>query len=264
MLIAFSVAVTRNLDLPAIQDLSSHGNSDENQKKIADSLGVTFMFNVVNRIANLFDLQPEWHRWRCTQAIRNLTQRLMAFGLPHQMNLADEFQSVESTSHIDTLLPKFGIESISPIWEKFHRLPSVEFAIYQLMLTAIRYSSQHQQLIQEVNAACKVESQDGSSRSRLPQDIEIWQRLYAAPYKLGGIEWSNSNPDDETQLDMVFWVAILAAIHKLNSVCWQKDGMKAEMDRSRNCNQSNWPCGDAIALEKRKLALIVDGVEQMA
>ena len=211
-----AVALTRNLAIPSREEFRESKFTADFREKVVDGLVVTFMFNIVNRIANLYDLQPEWHKWRVTESIRTSSQSIMAAGLPFQMPLADERQEVQCSPNIAELLCNFGVDSVSPIWKQLSALPTVAFAIYQLMWIAIRYSRDSVVLIQEAMDGCLNQPSSVNCQETNRIVSQSCRQLYAEPFK-SCEDWSRLDISERTKLDLAFWVALLAAIHQLNS-----------------------------------------------
>ena len=65
-----------------------------------------------------------------------------------------------------------------------------------------------------INHGCRFTLSDAASRRRLVS--KSCRQLYAEPFK-SCEDWSRLELSDRTKLDLVFWVALLAAIHQLNS-----------------------------------------------
>ncbi len=215
-LVATAVALTRNLAIPLREDFLAVYSTTDLREKTVDGLGVTFMFNIVNRIANLYDLQPEWHRWRLTESIRTASQSIMAAGLPSQMPLTNECQEVQCSPKIAELLCNFGVHTASPIWTHLSALPTIEFAIYQLMWIAIRYSRDSVELAQDATDGCLNQPSSVNCQEANRIVSKCCRQLYAEPFK-SCEDWSRLELSERTKLDLVLWVALLAAIHQLNS-----------------------------------------------
>ncbi len=215
-LVAMAVALTRNLAIPSREEFRESKFTADFREKVVDGLAVTFMFNIVNRIANLYDLQPEWHKWRLTESIRTSSQSIMAAGLPVQMPLAEECQEVPCSPKITELLWNFGVDSVSPIWKHLSALPTVEFAIYQLMWIAIRYSRDSVELAQDATDGCLNQPSSVNCHETNRIVSKCCRQLYAEPFK-SCEDWSRLELSERTKLDLVLWVALLAAIHQLNS-----------------------------------------------
>ncbi|MEQ1828519.1 MAG: hypothetical protein ABL921_21330 [Pirellula sp.] len=215
-LIATAVASTRNLAIPASDEMRQGLSAVEFNERVVDGLAVTFMFNVVNRIANLFELQPEWHSWRLNGAIRTASQAMMAIGLPHQMPIGNESQQVLLAPKIAELLCNFRVVKVSPIWGQLKALPSIEFAIYQLMSIAIQFSSGSPGLIDEVTDSCLCHFGNTLDDASVQPISRCCRQLFLEPFKSCDA-WSRLDLSDRTKLDIAFWVSLLAAIHQLNS-----------------------------------------------
>jgi hypothetical protein len=184
---------------------------------VIDGLAVTFMFNAINRVANAYDLAPEWETLRRTDLIQTFTRRFMAFGLPLQMPLASDNIAITEPVHspISSLLHHFGVDSVSPVWQQLHLLPRVEMAIHQLLRATLNYSRTDDRLLNAVTRECLISHANGNVVQAGEQSMPFWSQLYVEPYNASRSSFAVL-PDERTKIDVTFRVALLAAIHKLN------------------------------------------------
>lgn len=211
------MAITRNVPIVAVEPACRDQCTRETEEKLVDGLMVTFMFNVVNRIANFYELQPEWNRLRRSETIRNISQRIMAASLPFQMPLADEQQEVHTLPQIADYLIAFGVERPSPVWQCLRIVPSVEFAIYQLMMVATKFSKRSSDLIREVTDVCLDRPPTTPPHLLARESLDLLVRLFREPHRMAGVDRSALALDEQTIMDLIFWVALLAAVHQLNA-----------------------------------------------
>jgi hypothetical protein len=138
--VAVAVAATRDMTPPSCYFIPNQPTS-ELRDEFVDVVTVILLFNVVNRIADAYGLQPEWARVRRTERLRRWTRWLMSVGLPYQMPLAsDGHRDSESlTPHVIECLTLLQVESVSPIWRLLRHVPTIEIAIYQLLSASIHF-----------------------------------------------------------------------------------------------------------------------------
>jgi hypothetical protein len=216
--IATAVALTRNFALPQRDRMIGPTSPFAFREQLIDGLVVTFMFNIVNRIANFYNLQPEWTELRRTKALRRLTRTLMSFGLRTQMPLANDRKAADESDFpiVEPLLHHFGVKEVSPLWRQLAALPSVGVAINQLLWVAVNCSETDSKLTDTVTQACLGAPPTGSYHEIADSELSAWAELYAAPHRFSSSALSMLEIADATKLDILFRVALLAAVHKFN------------------------------------------------
>ncbi len=217
-LIAVAVALTRNLALPVRGGPVGHSHPLLFREQLIDGLAVTFMFNIVNRIANAYDLQPEWVALRRTESIRRITRSFMAFGLPFQMPLSNDSKEASEPlcTHVYSFVRHFGFDEVSPVWQQLCVLPSIEVAIYQLLWVAVNCSDTDDELLDAVTQTCLGPPEAICPPKTADAHLSVWKQMFAEPYNPFPFEASVSAISTGVKLDIVFRVALLASIHKLN------------------------------------------------
>jgi hypothetical protein len=217
LLISTAVAVTRNFAFPARIHLVGETSRLESRKQLIDALGVTFMFNIVNRVANFYSLQPEWTELRRSNAVRSLTRPLMSFGLTTQMPLANDPKETDEDvfPNVEPLLHHFGVKEVSLLWQGLDTLPSVRMAIYQLLWTAVNCSETDSEYTDAVTQEC-LGTAKGPHHEMANSEMSAWAELYATPHRFSISAWPMLEISDGTTVDILFRVSLLAAIHKFN------------------------------------------------
>jgi hypothetical protein len=215
-LIAAAVALTRNLPLPRAEAFSGLVIQSDWQKRAIDALAVTFMFNIVNRIANAFELVPEWNSVGHTDWFRSRMHAIMSFGLPMLMPLDYDPQEPVpcSAPFIEQLLHEFGIDHPSGIWQQLGALPTVEFAIYRLLWVGVHCCETDQRTIEKLLCAQEDEDAERAAGRRNP----FWKERVDAPYlRPQDVATLCKGTDEGTKVDLAFRVALLAGTNTLNS-----------------------------------------------
>src|SRR5688572_2060498 len=139
-LIGAAVALTRGFPLPSTGAAAEIERLPDWRERALDALSVMFMFNVVNRVANAYDLMPEWERLTASGWRRTKLTELMSMGLPLLMPLESDAGGAEAEAPpLEPLIRQWGISQPSPMWKQFRIFPSVELAIYRLMWVSINY-----------------------------------------------------------------------------------------------------------------------------
>lgn len=228
ILIMLAVAVTRNLCLPAedqiIQQLLMRNAIRE---EFLDALAVTFLFNSVTRIANAYDLDPEWARLGRSKLLRRAIRRFFTLALPWQMTLEDDEQQDQErrAGQIQDLLSALGLKSISPIWRELGRIPTLYRAIYQLLWVSIQCSELDDDILALITSRCidigegNGNAQSVPSEGTVDEALQFAARLFAQPHAINSYDVTKlrrSGFDEKQILDFVFRVSLLAGVFTLN------------------------------------------------
>jgi hypothetical protein len=213
-LISIAVGLTRDIALTPLADGKDRALAIFSRPQLVDALAVTFMFNIVNRIANFYNLQPEWTQLRRTERLQRITRPLMAFGLLRQMPLTpDQSESgVFLDESIKTLLNELGVDQVSSVWSQLHVLPPVELAIFQLLSVAVYETATSDSLLDKVTRDCL----DFAQQSDSPVADTIWTKLFSEPHKMSRQDVDELAMESRTKLDVVYRVALRSSIAKLS------------------------------------------------
>jgi len=181
---------------------------------------VVFMFNVVNRVANVFNIAPEWtifgrEGWR-----RRVAQWVMSMGLPWHMSLQPLAESEQVKPARDLAMPaeQIGLpaELLSVLWNELNNIPSIRTAVYQLFWTSLTCSKLDSHILRQLVEAVvgKVDSSDKLTSDGLGAFCE---GLFHHPFAGAVSNFNAVHVDltDEEKLDVVFRVSIAAAVEKM-------------------------------------------------
>jgi hypothetical protein len=217
-LIAVAVAITRSLDLPARHMPGGRAAESIAGLMLIDALCVTLMFNIVTRIANAYDLEPEWIGVRRGAGLQRVTRALMALGVRWQMPLReDDNEPTEvGLTQVESQIRQFGLDPTSSLWRHLDALPTIEVAIAQLLSAAAHGSLAEQQSVDETPRDCLQHVGASVKLERADRGLSVWNRLDAEPEKVTHATIAALELDASIEIDMVFRVALLAALKKLN------------------------------------------------
>jgi hypothetical protein len=216
-LIAAAVAITRDFAIPTRNRLPCSDPVDF-ERQLIDGLVVTFMFNAINRIANVYGLQPEWVSFRRAEPTLRTTRALMALGLRLQMPLENDSWDIVEPAYpeLTPLLHQFGVSDVAPLWHRLVILPQLVTAIYQLLWVSVHCSDADNGLLDTVMQESLAYQCAADNTAASNQPKSIWSQLFAKPYTVGPSDVAGEIGPAGTTLDVAFRVAMLAGVHKLN------------------------------------------------
>ena len=220
-LISLAVALTRRMTFPEdigrciIQTQQPAANSRATAlEQLLDCLSVVFMFNIVNRLANFHQLEPEWTAPIESAWTREWVRGLLAWGVGLQMSLASDVNDrsmLANEEKVKTLVATLGVPKPSDVWGTMRDLPSPFRAIVDIVAKTAGCNGLPRLMR---DPKCRYEFQLENERVEQP---EIWDRLFSHPWTVEDDMGEKMGLSREQEVDFLFRIAVLASIAKLES-----------------------------------------------
>ena len=142
-LILFCIGVTNRND-DWIAKLTSIPDKNLTKDQLVDGLFVTFMFNLINEIANRYDLQPEWSMIEWSGTVR---KKLLQIALPSfvKMEQISCENDIDLTTNLSASITQLKLRGLSEmwnslgskyVWECFNEYPRIAITIQQIFFAA--------------------------------------------------------------------------------------------------------------------------------
>jgi hypothetical protein len=184
---------------------------------------VIFMFNMINRIANAYDLQPEWNGLRSSKLGNRIGQAVMASGLPYVMPLQEIETADSEPTDFARSLQKFGFRRIGNVWREFEAQPRLAIAIEQLLIASGWYCEQDNGELDQITKMLLADADPElpATEAGEPQEaLQVARILIHEPYRFcrSDREYLAANGWSQRRiLDLFFRAAMLAGVSKINS-----------------------------------------------
>jgi hypothetical protein len=221
--LSLAVAVTRGISIPQalVPFPISANESLPLDEDLVDAMSVVFMFNVVNRIANAFDIAPEWAMFGRIGIGRRIAQWIMSIGLPWHMSLDGLDETKLRIIAFDLVVPAheagIPVQHYAAIWPEIKRHPSLSTAIYQMLWASLTCS----ELSGELLRRC-VESVTRTTRDSpiLSTDMlsQYCAAIYFHPFRFLSADYpaARLGLTEDQKLEVTFRIAIAAAFEKMH------------------------------------------------
>lgn len=223
MILSLAVAVTRRISIP--DDLFPSPTSASEpmplDEDLFDAMTIVFMFNVVNRIANAFDIAPEWAMLGRVGVGRRIAQWIMSIGLQWHMSLEGLGDIGHENIAVDLIYPALElglpVQRFSAIWPELNRDPSVRTAIYQLLWVSLTCSELSGEFLRRCVEV--VMPAPGVSPTTFSDPLsEYCAVVFFRPFQFSPSNYpaKRLGLTEDQKLDVTFRIAIAAAFEKMN------------------------------------------------
>lgn len=223
LLICLAVVVTRGAEFDPLNHLPEQRTSADALTSFIDCVSVTFVFNIVNRLANFYGLTPEWLLPREGRIVATWRQSLMAFGVSQQMRInMPQSQGNDETDPrrlecIEQLLLRMGGMTLSRTWKLLKCIPAVETAIFQFVSVVANNSRSDEVSLMQATQAAQGDFGEPNVGPEAAAHA-LWRCLYDEPYRLRTKDSECLLFDTGSLIDHVLRVTVLAAANRINSV----------------------------------------------